>query len=388
MKPAWMATLLVFGATSALPAQSLAGPETLYVQASTLRLRDKPTAKSKTKGRLSINFPLRILREEGEFVEVRALNQSTGWVGKAFLGPTRVTVEGALEQARSAKTPQDRLTWLQRAAALSPSDLEIMTQLRDTYRELKDAKAAAMVDTLVTVLKRRWFPIPQHLDPGVWVEWHEAEWPGAETQIPKKDWAKYDVTEDLVFWVLPEHGAAVPARVAEVWPDSWNECGGVTGINLKLDVKLPPGERALVAVLGEPPASWKRPAPAPDKAPIEAAFEAYVAKALAGRGEVFKSLAVFPGGGYGVAAVYLGPADEHEIVGKYELHRVELDAAGRINKATKRTEEVLFLQLPVARRDVTGDGNVETIYDDNCSTYVESKDGAPLFSSYMRCCGC
>ena len=45
-------------------------------------------------------------------------------------------------------------------------------------------------------------------------------------------------------------------------------------------------------------------------------------------------------------------------------------------------------QLPVARRDVTGDGNVETIYDDNCSTYVESKDGAPLFSSYMRCCGC
>jgi len=362
--------------------------KTVFVHASSLRLRSAPSTKAATKGRLQINYGLEVLSRRGDFIKVRTANQATGWVSAAYVAARPLTAQWAHEQARAAKTPKDRLSWLQRAAALQPRDVKVLQALRDGYRAVDNQRGATSVDTLLSVLTRRWFPIPQGLDPGVWVEWKTADWPGAEIRIPEQDWAKYEVSRDLDFWVLPEHGAAVQAQVVEVWPDTWNECGGLQGINLKLNAQLPPGERALVATIGEPPASWKKAITPAPRARLEASFEAYIAKSLAKRGQVTRGLATYEGGAYGHAAVRLGPADESELLDRYAIHRVHLDAAGQIAHVSKATEEIMFLWMPVARRDITGNGQLETVYVDGCATYIQSHENTPLFSSQMRCCGC
>ncbi len=362
--------------------------KTVFVQASSLRLRSAPSTKATTKGRLQINYRLEVLKRRGDFIKVRTANKATGWVSADYVADRPLTVREARKQARAAKTPQDRLSWLQRAAALQPGDVKVLQALRDGYRAVTNERGAASVDTLLSVLTRRWFPIPQGLGRGVWVEWKAVDWPGAEIQIPEQDWANFEVSGDLEFWVLPEYGAAVQAHVVEVWPDTWNECGGLQGINLKLNAQLPPGERALVATIGEPPASWKKAVTPAPRARLEASFEAYIAKSLAKRGKVSQGLAIHEGGAYGHAAVRLGPAGESELLDRYAIHRVRFDAAGQIAHLSKATEETMFLWMPLALRDITGNGQLETVYVDGCATYIQSHENTPLFSSQMRCCGC
>lgn len=380
-----LAALLCFATASTAEAATI----TYYVQASSLRLRAKPSPRAKTKGRLRINYALEVLDAAGDFWRVKTRNGATGWVGSRFLGTKRLKLSEALARAERATNPGERLNWVQRAAALSPRDTKVLKRLRDAYLAKKDKRAAKMVDNLLSVLAREWFPAPQDMETdGVWIEWRAVDWSGAQSELPRAKWADYDVPVDRTFWVLPEHGAAVKAKVVAVRPNTWNECGGEQGIELRLDARLPKGERPLV-VLGEaPPASWKQAVELPARAELEAAFAKYVRRHFKGRGEVFKSLVVHAGGATGRAAVVVGPGEIEEITQRYEIHDVTFDAAGKVLRSKKQTVDEMNVSLPVARRDITGDGEVETVYYDGCATSVIAVDGSQLFASAYRCCGC
>ena len=86
-------------------------------------------------------------------------------------------------------------------------------------------------------------------------------------------------------------------------------------------------------------------------------------------------------------AIELGPSEEVDFFAEYEIHEISLtgETASRVG-VEKQTG--ISPELPIARRDVTGDGQLETVTDDGCRTRILAGDGAEIVGSALRCCGC
>lgn len=366
-----------------------------YVVASTLKLRGAPQAGARVLGRLAINSPLIAGSSSGNFTAVEVANGKQGWVASAYLEAEPVTKAAALERAKSPD-PALRLSWLQRAAAVAPFDLGVLEALEAAYEAAGKKSGAVSVARLRARLAVGLRPI-RHADrPALHVEWEILSTGGARPprEIPKEKWQAYGVPPDARFWILTERGPAVPARVEAVNGRLLNECGGVYGILLRLDPEtpLPEGALPILTAFGpEAPAGWIEDW-TPPSVPADAAVRAESLVAAAAKdaqaGPLRASVVTDGQGGALVRVIGDLPSKETEIfqpVLAWDL-QVPAQGAARLLRPAQRYNG--FFDTWLAARDVDGDGRVDVLADDRCSTTVYDPEGERLARTFERCCGC
>jgi hypothetical protein len=378
-----------------------------YVMASSLKLRKSPNPNAKVIGRLRINYPLKVLAEKDGFAQVQVRNGTQGWVGKEFLDKERLSKEQALKRAKSTHG-KDRLTWLQRAAALAPTDVEVLQLLKGAYVDDENLRAASIVKILISNLKRTWYPIavsyfqPAYLDlpkdqkakkatsSEIWLEWEQSYVPGPLGPIPKPDWETHGVKETDRFWVLPSKGPAIEAKPIKIRRVVSNSCGETYGVEIMVDLKLAEGVLPLVATVGKPPASWLKPESSETGLSIKRGIEIAEKHAKENRGSAATyqlKVAKYKTGVRAVVAYQLDdssmPMDANVLMDK-----LEIDEKGKIVKVDKVRSEDLYPRMPLGYRDITGDGQLDEVSTDQCAVYIQTAEGHKLVESEFRCCGC
>jgi hypothetical protein len=360
---------------------------TRYIQASTLKLRAAPSATGKVRGRLAINSPLEVLEEKDGFTRVRVGNGKEGWVGSRFLGEAPVTVEQARERAGKTVAPKERLSWLQRAAALEPTSLEVLGELQAAYELNENKRASLMVEKLMKKLK-----VVEAASKGTLLatyrdglEWRHADDEGfIEGLVPRAKWAEHGLIPEAELWALPKDGPAARVEPTALRREVWNECGGDNGLTVDL------GAPYVLAHLGKPPGSWAR-APTPWSDADRATLEARVRKERC-KADWDCQLYTVANKGHGA---YVRVLNEREIPDDdmYEFSVVDIRATapdGALKKVYGLDTQgyILGEPVPVALRDVVGDDAPEVIFQDDCSSSVRTVEGHALFNGAFRCCGC
>jgi hypothetical protein len=364
--------------------------QALFVQASTLKLRAEPSPGSKVKGRLAINYPLQVLEKEGDFARVKTRNNKEGWVGHAFLGKARVTKELALNKA-GALSGKEKLAWLQRAAAVVPTDVEVLEQLEKSYEEVGNMRASEMVHFLVETLKARYYPIRQDKEDGLWVEWSVFYPPGEvkARDVPESEWGQKGIPANLGFFVLPEKGPAVSGKVKKVRIEAINECAGDAGILLQLDAKMPKGQKALVAVHENAPKSWSESVSMKKVENARALLMKVALDVFKGKKESEVDLGMTTGtDGVRARAFVEAPTADDDIFVQSKGIDLFLGKDGKVKQLGKSIIYNGFTPKPFARRDVDGDGHPDTFMADGCSESIVTDKGVNLIANAFRCCGC
>ncbi|MGV3620647.1 MAG: SH3 domain-containing protein [Archangium sp.] len=344
------------------------GSETeVFVQASTALLRAGPMPTAKVRGRLQINTPVSVLARRDGFVEVRVRNGRVGWLDERLVAARPLTSTAAIEAARGAATPEDALTWWQRAAALDGNDVAVLQSLAEAYAKVGNQADAAAMASLAQYRSTRVFPIVWSSDNENAIELVRLSYekPLPNGPLPRSEWAKLGLSLDRPLWVLPSGSAAVPGTVREVRVTTWNECGDDIGFDAIIDVELPAGERAVAATFGERPEGWKR---RPARAATSMSLPA--------------ELVTKDGTRYRFVA-RTDPDSERDI---------EHDSVVATWSEAKKTRSAK-LWLPsrarsVTVRDVLGDAQPEFIVQTSCQTLIFSASGETLNLTQMRCCGC
>lgn len=322
------------GQAQADPVEAVAPEPTCYVIASRLNLRGGASAEAPLLGKLDINSPVVMLSSDGSFAQVRAGNGTEGWVSAEYLADERLDFDAAVQEARDHTDKGGAaagLPWWQRAAAIYASDRTVLRGLADAYRASGDEETAARVER-----RLKW---PEGVVPVVWrsdgrieVERVIGWWEGLSgrelpSPLTAEQVQRFSLESPESWWVLPDVGPAVPAAVA----------------SLAGDVRT----RTLL-----------RP----------------------------------EAGGWAASAVWELPIDEWQEcgIGDCGLQRVnfELPDGGTLRETGRDNLFVDFPVLPLARRDIDGDGRVDVVQTDDCATYIEGADGALVASTAFRCCGC
>ncbi|MEQ1507883.1 MAG: SH3 domain-containing protein, partial [Myxococcota bacterium] len=134
--------------------------EHTWVQASLLRLHVAPQLDAAW-APLAINTRVRVLERQGEWVRIISPDGRSGWVHEQYVATAPLTLDTVRQQVAAATDVGDRLTWLQRGAALAPTDPEFLGPLVAAYRE---AGQTAEADQIAAVLSTdeaerfdRWF---------------------------------------------------------------------------------------------------------------------------------------------------------------------------------------------------------------------------------------
>ncbi len=113
----------------------------LYVQASTANLRSEPGRHGLIVAGLAIAAKGEVLKQEGGWVYLQS-GEHIGWVDASLLGATEPTLEEALAQFNAADTwSSERRKWIERAAALAPTDREVIDLLIETLEQQGDSDA-------------------------------------------------------------------------------------------------------------------------------------------------------------------------------------------------------------------------------------------------------
>lgn len=355
-----------------------------HVVASSLNLRDGPSSSAKKIGKLPINAPVRVLERSGEFAKIRAANGTEGWVAGGFLAPDPLTLESARQQATDA--PSERLSWLQRAAAIEPRDRDVLTDLAAAYRDTGDTGAADRIAKQLEWPHDVLLIAPSHRRKDLAVQWAfndlgELTWanrllkPGEIERlgIPTEGW-----------WVLPDHGAALPATVDHVWAGGHNECAGTSVIEVVLKAELPPGTVAVAASRGEPPKIWTEPGPTPkiSREKAQKLADTFVAE-KAGKARA-KQTGIAPSGDGWFGVGLWGSGEFMDDITKVDF---TISATGELTASKPRTQADDF--LPRGLRDVDGDGAIETVWSDGCMAIAGpvDEDTWKRFTDSW-CCGC
>lgn len=411
-------------AAPAAPAAAPKAPDKLYVTASTLRLRRGPSPKARTRGRLAINSPLTPLETKGDFTKVRVENGRTGWVGSAFLAPKPITKDAALSAAEAAEDSKDRLSWLQRAAAVAAKDTTVLQRLRAAYEADGNTKGAESVGRLIDRLEQRIKPNRHIEDKPARIEWQMIE-PDRERPhgpVAKAEWPSFGLDAEATYWVLPSFGPAVKGRVTKAAIDTVNECGGTSALVVTVETDTDLGEALAVAVaVGERPKGWDEDAPPPEydqrilgqaeetakalvnkrrkpflakdqkratKAPNDEEAEFYRSEGLEARLGVQEMFVLGDDQSVEVVVAEAIAADYDAILQPYRVWTVIVDAQGKPTLKGKPERIDGFLPRPMARRDIDGDGSPDTVVDNGCSTSIRSVDGEILYDTGFTCCGC
>lgn len=354
----------------------------VYVQASTLNLREEPTATGRKLGSLTVNSPLEVLERRDGWLRVRVGNGREGWVADAFTGPEPLTAATAVANAGTG-TPAERLSWWQRAAVLDGSR-PTLEGLAAAYEAVGDSTQAARIREQLAWPVALFLPSESFTEtPALRVEWHASYDLGRAHVVPRARWAGHGIDPDEVWWVLPASGPAVEARVKAVVVEEINECGGEQARLVELDAPGLQG-RAVAMHRGAPPASWREPAPRP---PVDEATARQSADALArdrARGaDVHLSLVPTADAWVGTAWWATGEIDE--LGGDVAAGiGIRVDGAG----ARAEALEAFVRHETLAVRDLRGDGTLLQVRSDGCATLALTMEGDVVEETANTCCGC
>ncbi len=143
---------LATAAASSVRAEEKPSQDLRYVDASLLRLRATPSAQGEVRATLRIGAQVEVTQARGGFVQVRAFTDGTqspqpvtGWAPASLLADAPPSPEQLLARFNAAENASARRLWIERAAALAPSDEAVIQMLIDTYEAqgAKGPKAAA-----------------------------------------------------------------------------------------------------------------------------------------------------------------------------------------------------------------------------------------------------
>ena len=365
------------------PVVEAAPSPTRYVSASVLKLREE--ADGKVIGRLAINSPVEVLEPGNDWVRVKVGNGTEGWVGAHFLVEEPLSAEQARSRAKAE--PEERLSWLQRAAAIE-SDRTTLAALAAEYRVLGDDARAAIVE------KQLGWPEDIRGVTDVWsveddgliqVAWRPQDWETEEGRygvLTASELAKEGLSIGQTWWVLPSGSAAFEARLKRAEWIVTNECAGTASITLFLDGAVPEGETALAAMPRTPPTSWNE---ALDAGLSREDAEAKAWKAAKTEtGEL--SLVPTPGGWFARHAMEISSPEKDWYEAESRVLDLRLEGP-RVEVVQEATKDSMDVQIVIGRRDLDGDGPPELILG-GCSTAFVDADGNRLYETDWECCGC
>lgn len=136
--------------------------EQIYVHASLLRLRVAPDPNAAFSP-LPINSRIRVLERKGEWVRVISPDGRSGWVHSQFVGEAPLTREAVRAKVDAATTPEERVTWSERLAALSPGDSGVLDNLLKAYQAAGRTEDAARLEQALKAEESdrfdRWFAV-------------------------------------------------------------------------------------------------------------------------------------------------------------------------------------------------------------------------------------
>lgn len=390
-------------AVPAIPAPPVTAEETptpeplRYTIASRLNLRSEASADAPKVGTLAINSRVVLLGTEGAFARIRTGNGVEAWVSAEFLGEKRLNRADAVEEARQHPGAEG-LVWWQRAAAILAEDRTVMRGLADAYRASGDEENAAQVEqrlkwpeAIVPVALPRLGTVEVERLSLFWEGELHRERPRTLTAAERR---RLTLSSDESWWVLPDVGPAVRARVQEHRMDTINPCDGDHTVLSWLSAPLPADRIGVAATLGTPPESWSEAVEPPRRSRAEA--NALIRQALDALGETAGAtprISLMPEpGGWAVTAIWDLPEARHKDCGVipcgFQVVRLSLADSGAVAETGRREVFDLFPVRPVARRDVDGDGEPDLIETDGCATTIRSGTGALLARTKGRCCGC
>ncbi len=364
---------------------NIAAPAVRYVYASSAKLRAAPTATAPVRQQLPINAPLTVLEQRDGFARVRTRNGKEGWVAVELLSDAPLTSDVARAKAAQA-APDERLTWLQRAAAIDPTE-PVLRELQTAYRADGNVRAADMLEQTianVTSRERLLAIVDGQLEFTTLQAFHD-------TVEVTRESARAMAT---VFWALPPSGPATRVTPTKAEETLWIECAAETGISVTVDV---PTHAFVIALRGAPPASWQTSLTPWDDARTTAATlraqKMFCRDDTGGcRINVVGNVGV---GGFGSVVRDLPqplPEDQEKErdTSTYEVIDVVFDKTGAIVDSSTSTvrDDVAPPIMPLAIRDIVGDAALEVVIDTGCGIEVRTLDGSKLFASVNRCCGC
>lgn len=132
-----------------------AASEVRYVVAARASVRASPSEQAKTVGMLRIGAEVRTRHARAGWIHLSAPAGIEGWARASQLGPERPSLASLLARADAASTPAARRPWLERAAALAPSDTKVIERLMAALEALGDKKAAHMAAKGLIAAERR-----------------------------------------------------------------------------------------------------------------------------------------------------------------------------------------------------------------------------------------
>jgi hypothetical protein len=340
----------------------------MYVQASTLNLRASPDANGAVRASLPINTAVEVLAVQGALSRVRA-NGQEGWVTGEFLAAQPLTVEAAMAQA--AARPADKLSWLQRAAAIRP-DAAVLAALEAEYRARGDTAAADKV-----ARQRKWPSrvfLVASANGELWISLSPEPGDQQGHAVSEEDFVqRFGFSPRAQGWVLPSHGPAVRAQLDGARVDGVGYCGNDWETVATLKVELPGSAQALAFTPdAEPPASWRKGVAEPG-VPEAKAREVAMA-------QLAKSPAV------GRSETRLWPTPDGWLVSVSKFLDSKLVRTSLLVSAGG-TREISDWTFPLlAARDVSGDGSSELVMGDDCERWAQSLDGERLSYVSGLCC--
>ncbi|TNE90826.1 MAG: SH3 domain-containing protein [Deltaproteobacteria bacterium] len=434
-----MLPLLIALASPSFAAEE-ADASTLYVQASTLNVREEPDGA--IVGKLRINTAVTVITEQGDYLVIEGPDGVKGVVPFAYLSIEPLTLAEALSQAEAATDPAAKKSWAERAAALDPRDPRALELLAASHGAAGDGATAEALrarlrwpdDILVAgvpkggqatradtdgdglpdwVERQLVFSDPEERgDPGVpaaeiadadgldltaaprvqlqwtWAHsWDAPSWMqglSLDDPLPKKAQRKLGIAPGDTVWVLPRKGPAVEGIVREARLRELTSCGEVNGVVLSVDAPLADKDHAVAFSKAPPPASWSSPAPTPQE------VSKNELRALGYLIDVSESAELHvvagPDGGAFVRAVDDRTPDA-------EVHSYwVVDLVVRGDKVTRgEAWEHRGMQppeVPVSARDINGDGTLERVFEEDCGMRIVDEDGTVLTVAGANCCGC
>ena len=109
----------------------------LYIQSSVANIRTEPDSKSSIVESVLIGTSMYPLEEVDDWIKVQ-IDDRNGWVFKDLLGPIKLTSDQALFRFDSSTDLLEKRKWIERAAALEPTEVEIIQLLINTLEQLED----------------------------------------------------------------------------------------------------------------------------------------------------------------------------------------------------------------------------------------------------------
>lgn len=211
-------------------------------------------------------------------------------------------------------------------------------------------------------------------------------WPvrrgGAAIVVAPVDWGKWGISADTELWLRTSDGLpATRVHIAELGLSEYGECGGYSGVYLKLD-----GANDGLLYVGKPPASWMAPTPA---STLSSAQKALIEADLARRADTLGETVVTTiyAGDQAFSRITL-PGEDRGYAGR-DYSVIDVISDGKTTKLGREFTDTSRGASPEPTPqwlfDVNGDGSLDVVFHGD-ATEVTTMDGKPLASDNSVVC--